>query len=185
MAEEKKRAPGGAEGPKKGMAESVLDGVAAYIPGLGKLIEAAKKSDVFKKRLEEVEKEVEARLKGGGTEGDFKPRKMGSIPPGVRGGQREVKRGAPSSVRPAPPPKPRVAPPDVFDEQDFVRVIATQIPDVEEADIKVALAENKLAIAAGDYKQEVTLPCSPKGELTKEHKKDSHILEIRINKSGS
>jgi len=169
------------EEKKKGTAESILEGLSNAIPGLGKLVESAKKSDVFKKRMEEVEQEVEARLKGGGGTGRFEPRRMGGIPPGVRSGQREVKRGAP----PPAPPKPRVASPDVFDEETFVRVIATQLPEVEEADIKVDLAENKLTIAAADYKQQVTLPCSPMGEMKKEYKKDSRILTVEIGKNGN
>ena len=47
-----------------GIAEEIIGG---FFPGLGKMVKGLKKSEVFKERFEEVDKEIEERMKEGGS----------------------------------------------------------------------------------------------------------------------
>lgn len=145
------------------------------------------KSPAFKERLEEIDKEVERKIKETPlkrTEG--RPSSIpGGIPPGVRGKsfrERLFVKQKPQA-EPSPPPLPQERPADIFDEQDHIKVIA-EIPGLEEKDINLNLQEDKLTISVDipdrKYHQEIKLPCEPKGKLEKTYK--NGILEVKINK---
>ena len=179
--------------------------------GLGGLLKGIEKSPAFKERLEKIDEEIERKLSaGGGSKESPSPLypdghkraqvkraeeerpshiPMG-IPPGARG--RTVRR-RPSSAyggkqkpeaKPSPPPPPpKEQPADIFDEKDYIKVIA-EIPGVEERDIKIDLVKENLAISADapdrKYHQKLKLPCEPKGKLEKSYK--NGILEVKIKK---
>ena len=80
-------------------------------------------------------------------------------------------------------PQPQERPADIFDEKDYIKVI-TEIPGVEEEDIKINLEKDGLKISVDvpdhKYHQELKLPCEPKGKLEKFYR--NGILEVRITK---
>jgi len=166
----------------------ILKGIGKMIPGLGGLIESLKKSPAFKEKLKEVDKEVERKIRetplkrSGGRPSQIQR----GIPPGAKGRSfREkpfVKQRA--EVKPSPPPVPRERPVDIFDEKDYLKVIA-EIPGVDEKDIKLNLQGDKLTISTDipdrRYHQELKLPCAPKGKIEKSYK--NGILEVKIQKA--
>lgn len=179
----------GKEEEAEGIVEGILEGVGGIIPGLEGLLKGVMKSPAFKEKLGQIEKEIEYKIKQAPlkrTEG----RGFGippGIPPGVRGRVAKRKRFVkekPAVEKPkAPPPKPKERPADVFDEKDYIKVIA-EIPGVDEKDIKINLEKDKLNISCDipdhRYKKELILPCIPKGELSKTYK--NGILEVVIKK---
>ena len=79
---------------------------------------------------------------------------------------------------------PQEQPPDIFDEEDHIKIIA-EIPGVDGNDINLNLQGNKLTISVDildrKYHQELKLPCEPKGKLEKFYR--NGILEVRIQKT--
>ncbi|MFZ2071402.1 MAG: Hsp20/alpha crystallin family protein [Halobacteriota archaeon] len=73
---------------------------------------------------------------------------------------------------------------DVFDEKNVVRVI-TELPGVEEGDIKTELEGNILKMRAerGDrkYEKDIKLPAAVKGEMKRRYK--NGVLEIELEKA--
>ena len=188
MAEKKKQRDEGKE--DEGVAGGMLKGIGKIIPGLGGLIESLGKSPAFKERLKKVDQELERKLK----ESPLKRTEEGrpshipmGIPPGARGKVARRKgfvKERPETVKPeGPPPVPRERPVDIFDEKDYVKIIA-EMPGIEESDIKIDLVKDNLAISVDTperkYHQKLKLPCEPKGKLEKTYK--NGILEVKIKK---
>ena len=75
---------------------------------------------------------------------------------------------------------------DVFDEKDHILVV-TELPGIEEEDIRTGIKEDILNISAekGErkYKKEVLLPCKVEAEPISSMYKNG-ILEIKLRKQG-
>jgi HSP20 family protein len=82
----------------------------------------------------------------------------------------------------APPPQREVVV-DIFDEGDYLKVIA-EMPGVDEKDIKAEVKDNLLILSAQatgrKYYKEAELPCSVKNELNVTYK--NGILQISVAK---
>lgn len=188
MDEEKERNPEGQRDKEKGqgkeeegIAGGILKGIDKMIPGLGGLFKGLEKSPAFKERLKKIDEEVERKLKEAPLkkteegkfkiEGKFEARHLAPDKPSMR-----------KEVSP-PVPQPQERPADIFDEKDYIKVIA-EIPGVEEEDIKINLEKDGLTISVNapdhKYHQELKLPCEPKGKLEKFYR--NGILEVRITK---
>jgi len=179
-------------GKEEGVAGGILKGIGKVIPGLGGLLESLEKSPAFRDRLKEADQEIKRRIKEGHVErgersGGRPSGRPTGRPPGARkatfGGKPFVKQ---KSKRPlSPSPEPQERPVDIFDEEDHIRVIA-EIPGVEEKDIKVNLAKNRLIISVDKpgrkYRQDLKLPSQPEGKLEKSYK--NGILELQIKKKS-
>jgi len=177
MAEEDKKKENDKE--DESAAGGILKGIGKMIPGLGGLFKGLEKSPVFKERLKKIDEEVERKLKEAPLKkteevkfkikGKFEARYLASDKPSMR---KEVS-----------PPMPQERPADIFDEKDYIKVIA-EIPGVAEEDIKINLEKDGLTISVNvpdhKYHQELKLPCEPKGKLEKFYR--NGILEVRINK---
>ncbi|MBU1036270.1 Hsp20/alpha crystallin family protein, partial [bacterium] len=169
-------------------AGDILKGIGKIIPGLGGLIKSLEKLPVFKERLKEVDKEVERKIR----EAPLKrtERMSSQIPRGIHPGTKgRAFKGRPfvkqkAGMKPSPPPVPRERPVDIFDEKDYLKIIA-EIPGVDAKDIKLNLQGDKLTISADipdrRYHQELKLPCAPKGKIEKSYK--NGILEVKIQKT--
>jgi len=177
MAEEDKKKENDKE--DESVAGGILKGIGGMIPELGGLFKGLEKSPAFKERLKKIDEEVERKLKEAPLkkteERKFKIR-----------GRFEARHLAPPDkpfMRKESPPMPQEQPPDIFDEEDHIKIIA-EIPDVDGNDINLNLQGNKLTISVDilgrKYHQELKLPCSPKGELEKSYK--NGILEVSIDK---
>jgi len=173
---------------KENVEGRILKGIGEIIPGLGGLIESLKKSPAFNEKLKEVDKEVERKIREAPLKrtGGITSQIPRGIPPGIKGksfnGKPFVKHR--SEMKPSPPPVPRERPVDIFDEKDYLKVIA-EIPGVDARDIKLNLQGDKLTISADipdrRYHQELKLPCAPKGTIEKSYK--NGILEVKIQKA--
>ena len=165
------------EEEEESVAGGLLEGVGKMF-GLGGLLKGIAKSPAFKERLEKIDEEVERKLR----ETPLKRVEVGR--PTVRKdfSARPLAKGKPSP-RKEPPPPPKEREVDVFDEQDYVLVVA-EIPGAVEESIDVKLEKDKLTIQADKagkkYQKELILPCVPEGELTKTYK--NGILEVKITK---
>jgi len=168
-----------------GLAEEILDN----IPGLGGLFKTLKKSPAFKEKMEEINDELERKIKETplkksdvNTSFGFS---MGS-PAGTRsGGTREKPFKAHKTMaKKTKPPEQKEWPADIFDEEDHFKVIV-EMPGVDEKEIKANLENDILTISTDNVKRKYThklkLPCSPKGKLSKIYK--NGILEVRVGKS--
>ncbi|MBU2497218.1 MAG: Hsp20/alpha crystallin family protein [Nanoarchaeota archaeon] len=177
-----------------GIAEAVLNGLGNILPGISSIIKEAIKADVVKERLHDVNKEIEAKLRGRYlkkgdivVERSFSVRPLISARPGkgkpirfskpvrhVRGIE-EIKKLEPEKIE----REPLI---DVFDEKDILRVIV-ELPGVEEKDIHIETKDNLLVISAEQedrkYQKEIKLPCAI-GKMEKNYK--NGILEIRLEK---
>jgi Molecular chaperone (small heat shock protein) len=170
-----------------GVAGGVLRGLGKLIPGLGDVTKGLEKSDAFQQRLSVINKEVERQLKEAplkkvGQEGARRT----IIPPTnrVRGTVNGHGFRQPPSRAEAPPlKKQREVIVDIFDEGDYIKVIA-ELPGVTEQDIKTELRGKVLIISATslsrEYYKEVTLPCSIKGEMNSSY--NNGILQIELGK---
>lgn len=172
-----------------GMLGGFLAGLGGMFPGLGGFLKGLEESPAFKERLKNVGKEIEAKIKQAPlkrTEARGSSLRMG-IPPGVRSKEVQrrhfVKEGS-ERIRPkSPPPAPKDPPVEVFDEKDYITVVA-EMPGVEQNRITVELEKDNLTISADtpgrEYRQRLKLPCEPTGELKKSYK--NGILEVKIKK---
>jgi len=174
---DEKKEPGREE--EESVAGETLKGIGKMIPGLGGLFKGLEKSPAFKERLKKIDEEVERKLK----EAPLKKTEEGKFKIEGKFEARHLAPDRPSMRKEVPPPMPQEQPPDIFDEEDHIKVIA-EIPGVEEEDINLSLQGNKLTISVDildrKYHQELKLPCSPKGELEKSYK--NGILEVKIKK---
>ncbi len=157
-----------------GVAGSAVRGLGKIIPGLGSLIEGLEKSDAFKERLSTINKEVERQLK----EAPLKRTQRTTIPPKT-GFRSKTLREESSPI----PKKQREIIVDIFDEKDYIKIIA-ELPGVEEKDIKTKVEGNLLTISAKgtlkEYYKEVNLPCSVKEKIDAIYK--NGILQIKLEK---
>jgi len=166
-----------------GIAREVLKGF-----GLENLIKAVEKSPAFKQRFNEVNKEIEERLKNGVSKKDYSVRTESSFSMRpISGTFRPIKR---HFVRTEPKAKKvelseeevkeKESLVDVFEEKNELRII-TELPDVKEKDIKINLKEKILLIEAKKHRKKVELPCPVKGRIEKKFK--NNILEIKLKKA--
>ncbi|MBU3912591.1 MAG: Hsp20/alpha crystallin family protein [Nanoarchaeota archaeon] len=167
---------------EEGVAEGVLKSVGKMIPGLAGLFESVTKSKVIKERLKEVDKEVEARLKGQPLK-KVKPvvevgYRIGSIKEGtIRGKFKTPEKRSIKKIKPEEPKKEELV--DIFEEKNKL-VVITELPRVKEKEIKVSVKGKKLTIKAGKQKKEVKLPYTVKSKIKKSFK--NNILEIKLEK---
>ncbi len=157
-----------------GIAEEIIGG---FFPGLGKMVKGLGKSEVFKERLGEVDREIEERMKegGGGSGREISREKysMGKRPhveadysvrtlvgekhkPSFRGreevqrrGEREKEQDRVKEIRVDKEAVKEKEPLiDIRDEKDYIMVIA-EIPGVDEEEIKTEIGDggNKLIIS--------------------------------------
>jgi len=169
----------------EGTAASILKRLGGIIPGLGGLVKGLEKSEAFRERLEVIDKEIEVRLKSEPlkrTEGGVSSFQSGFsrgtrprvVPSTKRQATSQVKREVVTSKEP---------PVDVFDEETHLRVLA-ELPGVGEKDIKVTLRETQLIISTDTpthkYYKEITLPCTPRGQMDKSYR--NGVLELILQK---
>jgi len=173
---------------EESIAGGIFKGIGEIVPGLGGLIESLKKSPAFNEKLKEVDKEVERKIRETPLKRtERRPSQIQrGIPPSAKGrnfrGKPFVKQRA--EVQPSPSSVPRERPVDIFDEKDYLKIIA-EIPGVDENDIKLNLHGDKLIISTDipdrRYYQELKLPCAPKGKIEKIYR--NGILEVKIQKT--
>ena len=165
------------ETPEKN--ESISSGIlheVGKILGLEGILKKAATMHPIKERLEEIDDEIKQRLS------ELPAKETGEGGPGVKRGigRRSVIRARPSGVRKPVRTELEV---DIFDEEDWIDVIAV-IPGVDEGSIEIKLEGNRLNITVSKggkrIRKELSLPCSPQGELTRMCK--NGIFEVRINK---
>jgi len=169
-------------------AGEIFKGIGKMVPGFGGLLKGLEKSQAFKERLKKIDEEVERKLKESPLKktGGISSQIPRGISPGTKGrtfrGKPFVKQKA--EVKPSPPPVPRERPVDIFDEKDYLKIIA-EIPGVDENDINLNLQGDKLTISTDipnrRYHQELKLPYAPKGKIEKIYR--NGILELKIKKS--
>ena len=163
-----------------GVAGGVLRGLGNLIPGLGGIVAGLEKSDAFQQRLSAINKEVERQLR----EAPLKKveQEGGSrtiIPPSTafRGGK------APSRAKAPPFNKQRDIIADIFDEGDYLKIIA-ELPGVTEQDIKTEVKGSLLTIAARgisrEYYKELILPCPIIEELDSSY--NNGIFQLKAEK---
>ena len=165
---------------EESVAGGILKGIGKMIPGLGGLFKGLEKSPAFKERLKKIDEEVERKLK----EEPLK-RTEGGIPRvGAKFSMRPLAKGKPHVRKETSHPVPQERPVDIFDEKDYLKIIA-EIPGVDENDINLNLQGDKLTISTDipkrRYHQELKLPCVPKGKIEKVYK--NGILEVKIQKT--
>lgn len=171
-----KRKNGDKEAPEKD--ESISSGIlheVGKILGLEGVLKKAATMHPIKERLEEIDEEIKQRLS------ELPPKETASGPGAARGiGRRSVIRARPSGVKKPVHTELEV---DIFDEEDWIDAIAV-IPGVDEESVEIKLDGNRLDVSVNKggrrIGKELSLPCSPQGELTKTFK--NGILEVRMNK---
>jgi len=180
MAEEDKKKEDKKE--EEGIAGGILKGIGKMIPGLGGLFKGLEKSPAFKERLKKIDEEVERKLK----EAPLKKTEEGKFKIKGKFEARYLAPDKPSMRKEVSPLMPQERPADIFDEKDYMKVIA-EIPGVEEENIKINLEKDSLTISVNvpdhKYHQKLKLPCEPKGKLEKFYR--NGILEVRIQKTDS
>ena len=196
----------------EGVAEGVVTTLGKMVPGLQKLIGMASKMPEFHDRLASIDEEITSKFKeqplrhaSAGLAENLGRRQIG-IPPSVR--RRRAARGG--SVRPgtarssgkntprgsyrkpcAPkvhisPETPEQLPVDVFDEGDYLAVLA-EAHGLKRKDITVSLEDSMLEISIDAHhrkgSQHVHLPCAVAGEPKVSLAKG--ILKIQMNKADT
>lgn len=177
MAEEDKKKENGKE--EEGVAGEILKGIGKMVPGLGGLFKGLERSPAFKERLKKIDEEVERKLK----DAPLKRTEEGKFKVEGKFEARHLTPDKPFMGKKISPPMPQEQPPDIFDEEDHIKIIA-EIPGVEEKDIKIDLERDSLTISVNvpgcKYHQESKLPCEPKGKLERFYR--NGILEVKIEK---
>jgi len=163
--------------------------------GLGSLLDALKHSEAFKKRLEEVNKQIEENLKKGSGKRQpkvmysFSVRTLSEAPGPQRVSPPRGRRA--STYRERPPRQParteKLEPKsesfvDVFDERDCISVIVA-LPGLEKDELSVELEGETLLLSAGTFRQEVQLPCPVHGHPKVTFK--NGIFDIKLRKKQS
>jgi HSP20 family protein len=138
-----------------GITRRVLHGLDGLIPGLGKLVEGMEESEAFQRKLEETDAEIERRMKNvQGTAGDEMTE-----------------------------PRSREVTADVFDEGDFLMVIA-ELPGVNKEDLEIEARKTELHLKANGidrrYDDRIALPCTVSGSFTWAYK--NGVLKIKLEK---
>ncbi|MBU2639312.1 MAG: Hsp20/alpha crystallin family protein [Nanoarchaeota archaeon] len=151
---------------EEGIASEVLKDIGDIVPAFSGLIKTVTKTEAFKKRLKEVDKEIKKRLK---VEGGHSVR---SILP-----ESGKKIKATQKIKPKETKKKHLV--DVFDEKDKIRVV-TELRNVKLKDIKINLENKSLIITAKKKKRTIKLPCAVKKQIKKQYK--NGILEVVFKK---
>lgn len=163
------------EEPK--IAEAVLEGIGGIIPGLSKIFKEAVKTEPIKTRMEEVNKEIQAKLKG-------RPLRKSDIK--VEGGWKvspiisEKKPTVVEETKKIKPGKPvKKALTDVFDEKDKIIVI-TQL-EIPSKDLRLKAEGQVLKIyEKSKVVESIRLP-SPVEYVIKKNYKNG-ILTVELKK---
>ena len=189
-----------AERPEKnasgGAAGGILRHIGNMIPGLGGLIESVSKLPAFRERLDEIDEELDRKLRetplkrvGPEVTSGVSKRPMGAPPDARSRGPSatstpvvKVKRKRPDQRLAAEAPEEISA--DVFDEGPHVLVIA-ELPGVAEEDVEVKTEGRTLSIIlnaeGAERSREVELPCDIQGKPQRSLNKG--ILRIQIEKA--
>ncbi len=154
---------------------SIVEGVVGqFIPGLGGLVKALENSSPeFRKRIAETDAEIKHRIETGWSS---KPKvEYGiSVKPLVL-----ERKGIKEEREKAEPPSEREPIIDIFEEKDFISVIA-ELPGVEEKDIVTKLIDKTLEISAGKYSKVIKLPSNPKSIIERTYK--NGLLQLKIER---
>ena len=173
-----------AEGDEKeeevsGVTEGALRGLGKIIPGFGELVKGLEKSEAFQERLKAADAEIEHQLEKASPLKKVEGTRGSIIPPKST---LKVSRTTLREESASQPPRREVIA-DVFDEGDYLKVIA-ELPGIDEKDIKARVKGNQLVIsaqAAGrQYYKEIELPCLVKEELNLSYK--NGILQVTMKK---
>ena len=173
-----------AEGDEKeeevsGVAEGAPRGLGKIIPGFGELVKGLEKSEAFQERLKAANAELERQLEKAPPLKRVEGTRRSIIPPKTT---LKVSQTTLREEAAAPPPQREVVT-DIFDEGDYLKVIA-ELPGVDEKDIKAEVRENLLILSAQatarGYHKEIELPCLVRDELSSTYK--NGILQITMEK---
>ena len=163
----------------EGVTQGALHGLGKIIPGFGELVKGLEKSEAFQERLKAADAELERQLEKAPPLKRVEGTRRSIIPPKTT---LKVSRTTLREEAAAPPPQREVVA-DIFDESDYLKVIA-ELPGVDEKDIKAEVRDNLLILSAQatarEYYKEIELPCLVKNELNLTYK--NGILVVRIKK---
>ena len=162
----------------EGVAQGALRGLGRIIPGFGELVKGLEKSEAFQERLKTVDAEIERQLEKAPPLKRVEGTRRSIIPP------KTILKVSRTTLREeASPPPQREVIADIFDEGDYLKVIA-ELPGVDEKDIKAEVRENLLILSAQatarGYHKEIELPCLVRDELSSTYK--NGILQITMEK---
>lgn len=156
---------------------SIVEGVVGqFIPGLGGIVKALEKSSPeFRKRIAETDAEIKHRIETGWSskpkiEYGISVKPLVSERKWIKEEREEEKTETPSEKEPIV---------DVFEEQDFISVIA-ELPGIEEKTIETKLTDNTLEISAGKYRKLIKLPSVPKSIIERTYKHG--LLQLKIER---
>ena len=137
------------------------------------------KSEAFQERLKAADAEIEHQLEKASPLKKVEGTRGSIIPPKST---LKVSRTTLREESASQPPRREVIA-DVFDEGDYLKVIA-ELPGIDEKDLKARVKGNQLVIsaqAAGrQYYKEIELPCLVKEELNLSYK--NGILQVTMKK---
>ncbi len=155
--------------------------VEQLIPGLGNIVRTLEKSSPeFRKKIAQTDAEIAHRLETGW---DSKPRvnygisirplasKRKGIKPMIRKEPEEEK------VKKSPEKEPII---DIFEEKDYISVIAELPGGIEEKDIEIKLMGNTLEISSENRTRTITLPSVPDSIIDRTFKHG--ILQLKIKR---
>ena len=167
------------EDDAEGITQGALRGLGKIIPGFGELVKGLEKSEAFQERLKAADAELERQLEKAPPLKRVEGTRRSIIPPKTT---LKVSRTTLREEAAALPPQREVVA-DIFDEGDYLKVIA-ELPGVDEKDIKAEVRDNLLILSAQatarEYYKEIELPCLVKNELNLTYK--NGILVVRIKK---
>jgi HSP20 family molecular chaperone IbpA len=162
-----------------GVAQGALRGLGKIIPGFGELVKGLEKSEAFQERLKAADAEIERQLEKGPPQRKVEGTRRSIIPPKTT---LKVSLGT-LKEEPVAPQSQREVIADIFDEGDYLKVIA-EMPGVDEEDIKAKVEGNQLVISAQatgrQYSTGIELPCLVKAELNLAY--NNGILQITMEK---
>lgn len=163
------------EEPK--IAEAVLEGIGGIIPGLSKMFKEAVKTEPIKKRLKEVNKEIQDKLKGRPLrKEDIKVEGGWKVSPIISEKKPTVVEET-KKIKPCKPVKKALT--DVFDEKDKIIVI-TQL-GIPSKDLKLKAEGQVLKIyKKNKVVESIRLP-SPVNYVIKKNYKNG-ILTVELKK---
>ena len=167
------------EDDAEGITQGALRGLGKIIPGFGELVKGLEKSEAFQERLKAADAELERQLEKSPPLKRVEGTRRSIIPPKTT---LKVSRTTLREEAAAPPPQREVVA-DIFDESDYLKVIA-ELPGVDEKDIKAEVRDNLLILSAQatarGYHKEIELPCLVRDELSSTYK--NGILQITMEK---
>jgi HSP20 family molecular chaperone IbpA len=182
-----------AKGEKKRKTKGVAEGVIREF-GFGGLLDVARKSQAFRERLEEANRQMEENIRRAPhrslrphAETGYSVRRIVEEPRK----QWRVKKPTtvvPKSIRKLAPrgPKRTDPPVDIFDEGDHLRVVA-ELPGIEERDIRTEVKGDMLTISAEGsgrrYNKQVKIPAPVTSGASSTYKHG--VLEVKLKKAGA